>query len=321
MALFEGKTPAERNKMIAAVVLPLIALIFVVRMLFFGGPEAPRSAATNRNANSNRSASQRAQAANSNARGANATANGTIPEDNTASYTPVVCCAPPSGGSDVGRNIFAFYEKPVTPNRPVEVVVPPATPTPTPPILLASLAPQSVFAKTGNFTLQVSGDKFGPADRVYIEGQELPTQYRSMQQLTATVSSSLIAGPGTRSVVVRTPDNKLYSNPQTLNVMQPPAPTYTYVGFLKRVRTNTAVLKDSRGELYSVREGDIVEGRFRVMEISERGVDVVDKDLNIKHTMPYIASGNSGNPLQGRAPGSIQPPTPASDENGDDEPQ
>jgi hypothetical protein len=318
MALFEGKTPAERNKMIAAIALPLIAFIFVVRMLFFGGPEGPRSASTN--TNSKRPSQRNAQPTNSNARGANATANGTNPEDNTASITPIDCCAPPSGGSDVGRNIFAFYEKPVTTKGPVEVVVPPATPTPTPPILLASLAPQSVFAKTGNFTLQVSGDKFGPADRVYIEGQEVPTQYRSMQQLTATVSSSLIAGPGTRNVVVRTPDGKLYSNPQTLNVMQPPAPTYTYVGFLKRPRINTAVLKDSRGELYSVREGDIVEGRFRVTEISERGVDVVDKDLNIKHTMSYIASGNS-NPLQGRAPGSIQPPPPPSDEGGDDEPQ
>jgi hypothetical protein len=320
MALFEGKTPAERNKMIAASVLPLLALIFVVRMLFFGGPSGPSSTATNRNANSNRRSSQRAQTANSNARGANATADGTDPEDNAGSYTPIDCCASPYGGSDVGRNIFAFYEKPIKVTGPAEVVVTPATPTPTPPIALASLAPQSVFAKTGNFTLQLSGDKFGPADRVYIDGQELPTQYRSIQQLTATVSSSLIAGPGQRSVLVRTPDGKLYSNPQMLNVMQPPAPTYVYVGFLKRVRANTAVLKDSRGELYSVREGDIVEGRFRVTEISERGVDVVDKDLNIKHTMPYISSGN-GNPLQGRAPGSIQPPPPPSDEGGDDEPQ
>jgi hypothetical protein len=68
-----------------------------------------------------------------------------------------------------------------------------------------------------------------------------------------------------------------------------------------------------------VRDGDIVEGRFRVVEISERGVDVVDKDLNIKHTMPYVAAGTAG---QGRgpAPGSIQPPPPPADEDGDDEP-
>jgi hypothetical protein len=313
MALFEGKTPAERNKMIAAAVLPLIALIFVVRMLF-GGPSTPNRSATNTNARQR--APQRAQpAANTNAQAAGDS------DADLPSYTPIVCCAPPYVGSDAGRNIFAFYEKPVKPVGPVEVTTPSPTPTPPPPITLASLAPQSVFAKTGNFTLQLSGDKFGPADRVYIDGQELQTQYRSIQQLTATVPAALIAGQGQRSIVVRTPDGKLYSNPQTLTVMQPPAPTYTYVGFLKRARANTAVLKDARGELYSVREGDMVEGRFRVVEISERGVDVVDKDLNVRHTMPYVAAGVGG-PSQGRVPGAIQPPPPPpSDEGGDEEPQ
>jgi hypothetical protein len=235
-------------------------------------------------------------------------------------YTPIVCCSPPYSGSDAGRNIFGFYEKIIKPITPTETVIPPPTPEPTPPILLSSLAPQSVFAKTGNFTMQLSGDKFGPADRVYVEGQEMPTQYKSIQQLTATVPASLITSQGQRSVEVRTPDGKLYSNKQSLTVMQPPAPTYTYVGFLKRPRVNTAVLKDSRGELYSVREGDVVEGRFRVVEISERGVEVVDKDLSIKHTMPYISSGITG---QGRGPvpGAIQPPPPPpADEGGDDEP-
>ena len=314
IALFEGKTPAERNKMIAAVVLPLIALIFVVRMLF-GGPEGPSTTSANTNANARRRASQRAQPSNPNAPNANAQGD----EDADLNYvTPISCCAPPYGGSDAGRNIFAFYEKPVKPAGPTEAATPPPTPTPTPPIALASLSPQSVFAKTGNFTLQLSGDKFGPADRVYVDGQEMPTQYRSIQQLTATVPSTVIAGPGQRSVMVRTPDGKLFSNTQVLNVMQPPAPTYTYVGFLKRARGNSALLKDGRGELYTIREGDIVEGRFRVVEISDRGVDVVDKDLNIKHTMPYVSSGN--NALQGRAPGSIQPPPPPSDDGGDEEP-
>ncbi len=312
MALFEGKTPAERNKMIAAIVLPLLALIFVVRMLS-GGPSGPSSTATNKNAKAK--VPSHTQPAN-----ANAQANGAVPDDNPASYTRIVCCAPPYGGSDAGRNIFAFYEKPVKPLTPVAVMTPTPTPTPPPPIALASLSPQSVFAKTANFTLQLSGDKFGPTDRVYMDNQELPTQYRSVQQLTATVSASLITAQGQHSIVVRTPDGTLYSNPQMLNVMQPPAPTYTYVGYLKRARTNTAVLRDSKGELYSVREGDIVEGRFRVVEISERSVDVVDKDLNVRHTMPYVVSGTGNNPMQGRVPGAIQPPPP-SDEGGDEEPQ
>jgi len=114
---------------------------------------------------------------------------------------------------------------------------------------------------------------------------------------------------------VRTPDGKLFSNPAQLNVMQPPAPTYTYVGFLKRQRSNSAVLRDARGELHTVRQGDLVEGRFRVTEISDRGVEVMDKDLNIKHTMPFVNARAPGSP--GQAPGAIQPPPPS---DGDDEP-
>jgi hypothetical protein len=315
MALFEGKTPAERNKMIAAIVLPLLALIFVIRML--SGPSTPERANTNANTRRTASRTTNQQPGQSQPPGTSATLD--TPEDLVSIMTPISCCAAPYGGSDAGRNIFAFYVKPEKPAGPAMPATPDPTPTPPPPIILASLAPQSVFAKTGNFTMQVSGDKFGPAARVYIDGQEVATQYKSMQQLTATVPASLIANPGQHPVIVRTPDNTLYSNPQTLNVMQPPAPTYTYVGFLKRQRAsaNTAVLKDQKGELYSVRQGDLVEGRFRVTEISERGVEVVDKDLNIKHTMPFVDARNG--PLSGRVPGSIQPPPPASEE-GEEEP-
>jgi len=141
-----------------------------------------------------------------------------------------------------------------------------------------------------------------------------------MQQLTASVPAALITSQGQRSVEVRTPDGKLYSDKLTLSVMQPPAPTYTYVGFLKRARGNAAILKDSRGtELYTIREGDIIESRFRVAEISERGVEVIDKDLNIRHTMPYVSAGGLG-PGRGPAPGAIQPPPPPADEGGDEEP-
>jgi hypothetical protein len=309
MALFEGKTPAERNKMIAGIVLPLLALIFVVRML----TSSPTPNKTTVNANVKRPPRATSQQG---PQPPNANNTAEMPEDLVNNMTEVKCCDEPYGGTDAGRNIFAFYVKPTPLPGPAVTATPLPTPAPTPPLVLASLAPQSVFAGTGNFTLQVSGDKFGPAARVYVEGQEMPTQYKSMQQLTATVTASLIAGPGQRAVAVRTPDGKLYSNTQTLNVMQPPAPTYTFVGFLKRARANTAVLKDQKGELYSVHTGDLVEGRFRVTEISERGVELVDKDLNIKHTMPFVDARGA---MMGRPPGSIQPP-PASEEGGDEEP-
>ena len=312
MALFEGKTPAERNKMIAAIVLPLLALIFVLRMLFGSSGPTPQA---NRNQNNRQ---QRA----GNQRGTQPPVSSDTASDletNLNNITLIDFKQVVYGGAEAGRNIFAFYSKPVAPAGTNVPTPPPATPTPTPPLLLASLTPQSVFARTAAFTLQVSGDKFGPGARVYVDGQELPTQYKSMQQLTATVPASVIAGPGQRTVKVQTPDGKLYSNEQQINVMPPPLPTYTYVGFLKRARSNTAVVKDQKGELYSVRDGDIIEGRFRVTEISERGIEVVDKDLNIKHTMPYVAGANSA--MTGRAPGSIQPPPPPAGEEGEEEPE
>jgi hypothetical protein len=306
MALFEGKTSSERNKMIAAIVLPLIALIFVVRMLFFGS-SGPATTATNANSNSRSQQARNRQTQSQQ----NQPAPTSTPEEESA-LTPIIFEPVSYEGPDAGRNIFAFYVKP-TPTPPPLNAAPPPTPTPTPPILLASLAPQSVFARTSGFALQLTGDKFGPADRAYINGQELPTQYRSIQQLVAQVPASAIANSGMQQVVVHTPDGKLYSNPQTLNVMQPPAPTYTYIGLLKRARSNTAVLKDQRGELYSVREGDIVEGRFRVTQINEHGVDVVDKDLNIKHTLPFVTAASGSGNTPGR-PGSIQPPPPAAED-------
>lgn len=304
MALFEGKTPAERNKMIAAIALPLLALIFVVRML--SGPSGPTKTNTN---------TSRQRATNSQRQQQNAPvtpdSEATLSVPTPIDYQPVAY-----GGEGTGRNIFAFYVKPPPPVATM-AEAPLPTPTPPPPIMLASLAPQSVFARTGNFTLQVAGDKFGPASRVYVDGQELPTQYRSIQQLTASVPASLIASPGQRKVEVRTPDGALYSNEVQLTIMQPPAPTYTYVGFLKRPRSNTAVVKDQKGELYSVRDGDLIESRFRVLEISERGVEVVDKDLNIKHTLPFVSGSGS---MMSRVPGSIQPPPPPPSDDGDEEP-
>jgi len=308
MALFEGKTPAERNKLIAAIVLPVVTLVFIVYM--FSGPSTPNRAATGPTPKPTPRRTPGPQAP---------TGPSETPDDLVNNMTEIKYEPPAYVGSEAGRNIFAFYEKPQTPAGPAVSSTPTPTPTPTPPWVLASLAPQSVFAKTAGFTLQLSGDKFGIGARVYIDEQAVPTQYKSMQQLTANVPASAIASPGLRPVVVRSPDGKLYSNQATLNVMQPPAPTYTYVGFLKRPRSNSAILKDQRGELYTVREGDIVEGRFRVAAISDRGVEVVDKDLNIKHTLPFIAAPGAAS-LPGRAPGSIQPPPPSAEDGGEEEP-
>lgn len=312
MALFEGKTPAERNKTIAALVLGGLAVLFMGRMLLGGG--ANKSAAT---ARATPTPSKRAAAP----AGA---LNSVEPDPTLVPPTPIVYNPLAPGGAEAGRNIFAYYVKPVATPKPTgEATPPPATPTPTPPLVLASLSPQSVYARTGDFPLQITGDKFTPAVRIYIDGQEIPTEFKSAQQLSANVPAAVIIAPGGRQAQVRTPDNQLYSNTATLNIMQPPAPTLTFVGFIGRpgYKNETAVLKNQKSELVSVKVNDLVEGRFRVTNISDRSVELTDKDLKIKHTLPYVegrAAGSIGAPPTGPRPG--QPPPKAEEEEGDEEP-
>jgi hypothetical protein len=223
-------------------------------------------------------------------------------------------------GTDGGRNIFAFYEPPVK-KVPDATAVATATPTPTPPppLMLSSLAPSNVFAQSGDFTLTVSGDKFTPQTRVYVDSQEVQTTFTSAQQLSASVPALLINAPGTRQIMVRTPDGQLYSNGFPLNVADPPKPQYTYIGLLGGARYNDkAMLKSpSNNEVVTVQRGDVVGGRFKVTSISERSVDFMDTQLKIKHTLPYVEArpGGPGGPR----PYIPQPPTRAGDD--DDEPQ
>lgn len=201
------------------------------------------------------------------------------------------------------RNIFVYYEAPVKP--PVaEPSLPTPTPTPTPPVLLASISPANVFARTADFTLEVSGDKFTPQLRVVIDTTELPTRYISPQQLSTTVPAAIIANPGSRQVMLRSVDGKLYSNLTTISIAAPPTPNYSYIGILGTPRfIDTAILQDKGNkETLSVQRGDLLGGRFRVTSISEKEVVVVDNNLNVKHKLAITSQGDKGNPLQRPTP-------------------
>jgi hypothetical protein len=212
------------------------------------------------------------------------------------------------------RNIFAFYEPP-PPAPPVQVIKPPS-PTPTPPIVLAAVSPANVYARTDDFTLDATGDKFTPAVHVFVDGRELQTRYVSPQQVSATVPATMIANPGTRTVSLKSPDGLLYSQPLSINVQAPPTPNYNYVGILGKLRNigDTAILQDkSSKEILSVQRGDLVGGRFRVTSISDRELVVVDTSLKIKHSITMSSEGERGAFPQGR-------PTPRVAAE-DDEPQ
>ena len=145
--------------------------------------------------------------------------------DDLAQLRTIPASHPPASAPEAKRNIFVYYEPPMP--TPKVSIIPTPTPTPVPPVLLASLSPGNVYARTGDFTLEVSGDKFTPQLRVVIENNELPTRYINPQQLAATVPAALIANPGGRQVMLRSTDGKLYSNTQSISVAQRHQPRIT----------------------------------------------------------------------------------------------
>lgn len=200
------------------------------------------------------------------------------------------------------RNIFVYYEPPP---KVVIVPTPPTpTPTPTPPVLLAAVSPANVYARTGDFTLEVTGDKFTPQMKVLIDNNEVPTRYVSPQQVSATVSAVVIANPGTRQIMVRSSDGALYSNSAALSVAAPPTPNYTYMGiFGTHKRIDTAIVQDKASkEVLNIQRGDLLGGRFRVTSISEKELVLIDNNLKIKHTLAFTSQSERGGPLQRPTP-------------------
>jgi hypothetical protein len=306
MALLEGKTPAERNKTIVAIVLGGLALLSLSYMLFGGSSAPARKPASNNN-------SQRASTT--------APAPSRTPIDDTVApagepldtefLRPVNYTERPPSIPEASRNIFAYYEGPPPSAKPspgaLVVQMPTPIPTPPPNMMLASVSPSNVYARTGDFTLEVTGDKFTPAVRIEMNGTAIPTRFINAQQLSANVPASLISFEGARQISVRSPDGQLFSNVATLNVQAPPVPNYTFVGLLGKTRYNdTALLKDrSSRDLLNVQRGDMLGGRFRVTSISEREVSLIDTSLKIKHSLPLTTDGGGSN--SGSAPGIPNP--------------
>jgi hypothetical protein len=305
MALFEGKTPAERNKLILAIALGVIALVSLSYMLL-GSSSSPAPKRTTANTN-NRTTTTTTQITTQTAAPIQSPKQVRDETETLTLMQPVVFNYAPPAVPEPNRNIFAFYVPPPKPS-PTPTPEPVPSPTPPPPMEIASVSPPNVYARTGEFKLEVSGNKFTPASHIFIDDAEIPTRYHSPQQLSANVPAQLIGNPGTRQIVVRTPDGKLYSNTVTLNVSAPPTPSYTYVGIIGSKRYNdTAVLKDnSNRQLLNVQRGDVVGGRFRVTSISEREVALVDTNLRVKHTLPFTSdkSAGIGGPIMGGNPSS-----------------
>ena len=277
MQLFDPNNPNEKKKMIVAAVLGLAAILVLGYLLLGGGGSTkPTTRAT-------------ASPTPTPARGPNKP----LPEDEDISdfqeirYTGTVVGAP-----EADRNIFAYYVPPPPPVRPT----PPPTPVPTPPLTVSNVSPASVFARTGDFSLQVAGDKFVAGVRIVIDGRAMTTRIISAQQVATTVPADMIANPGNRRIEVRTGDGALYSNVVSLNVTAAPVPNFTYIGLIGKPRGNDiAVLQDKNNkELVNVQRGDLVGGRFRLTSISDKELKLMDVNLKIPHTLAFTPDTSTG---------------------------
>jgi hypothetical protein len=153
---------------------------------------------------------------------------------------------------------------------------------------LEYITPQNIYAGSGSFRLEVSGDKFDPSARIYFNETELPTQYVGPQKLVANVPAAMIASEGSRFVIVRTPDRKLYSEQTSINVQAPPKPEFNYIGAKLSARGNNDTgyfLETGKQTPVVARLGDVVGGRFRLVSISRNESVFQDVNLPFKHTV------------------------------------
>lgn len=202
-----------------------------------------------------------------------------------------------ASGPEPGRNIFAFYEPPPPckpgfdcPTPPVKTPEPP-TPTPTPDIMITFVNPQSVYAGSRGFRLEVSGERMQPDARVYFSQSELRTTFVNDQKIVAEVPANFITSEGPRQIIVQTADGKKHSNQVMLNIQAPPKPQFQYIGMIARTRSNndTAYFTEQgRQTPLSARLSDIVGGRFRLMSISAEETVFEDVNLGFKHKVPLF---------------------------------
>lgn len=286
MRLFDPNNPNEKKKMIAAAVLGLAALIILGYLFLGGGSKKPTPQAGG-------------QPTPSPERGPKEPPPPGDDEPNLADFREINYGGTAVSAAGTDRNIFSYWEPPKKPEKPPPTPVPP----PPPPLVLSSVSPATVYARTGDFSLLVGGEKFTPAVRIILDGRAMPTRFINSQQLATTVTADMIANPGNRRLEVRTPDGVLFSNTSNLNVTPPPVPNYNYVGLIGKPRGNDiVVLQDkSSKDLLNAQRGDTIGGRFRLTSISDKELVLIDTNLKITHKLTFSPETSTGRPPTRRA--------------------
>lgn len=306
MAFLEIRSQADRNKLIVAILLGVLALATL--WFAFGGSltgskpnvtaaATPRPSATpRRDLGEVKMPSQNSQ-------------------DLVYQSTPIFYDPSSHFTSDPGRNIFSFYEPPPpcpecpTPTpKPTPIVMP--TPLPEAPYAIGFVTPQSVYAGAKTFRLEVNGDRFTPEARINFNGVELPTNFISAQRVAANVPANMIAGQGSAQIVVRSPDGSKYSYPTMIAIQPPPKPNFQYIGMIARKLGNNDTgyfMEQGKQTPTGARLNDVMSGRFKLVDLSSEKAVFEDVNLGFRHTVelyrPAPGTGiSTGAPTRGNFP-------------------
>jgi hypothetical protein len=182
-----------------------------------------------------------------------------------------------AGTADVGArgNIFAFYVPPPTP---------PPPPPPPPPITLQAVQPGRNLVAGSPFKVPVIllGKDF-PADaQILFNGSPKATTRVSDNQLKTEMEPSEYSSPVSINVEVKSKGDpvKLYSNPMQLTIQQGPEPLFVYRG--RHGTTFASIELPSSREYKLLKRGDIIEGVWRIENITEREIEVIHTQYEIK---------------------------------------
>ena len=145
------------------------------------------------------------------------------------------------------------------------------------------------------------GDKI-PADaQGFIDGRPYESKFVSPTELRVQIPSEAIRNPGNLGVQVRSLANAaLFSNQLSLNVAEPPPPTYRFIGLITSKNGMIAVLKSQSddGDVFNVVKGQKFGTHWRVANITSQKIEVEDTNLPlsggryINHTINFTGEGN-----------------------------
>jgi len=202
----------------------------------------------------------------------------------TANYVPVsldvdALANKLNSGSEVGRNLFDYPPPP-----PPEPVKPPPPPT----IVLNSVSPTSVYARTKPFEVVVRGSNFSLNMRLYLNGNPnfAQTVLVSDSEIKALVPQSAFERPGRLRFELKVPGQELsfFSRPLEITVLEPEDPNrlFKIIGHFTDPKGNPATVLAKNGgnqnnpETTIAKVDDTIFNKWKVVSINKGTMELED---------------------------------------------